>query len=161
MLGWDYSLVSALNHLGVSWAKKMESSNGCWRRFLRLSGSPVCVTGPSIAGRNTRVLWEYKERQVAQRLTCRKVCKRVDCKITESKYWLNGYINLCLSLLFRALRETQASMKPVSMAVWPRRCPGVIQTPSLLINSRDGNVNSTETEKQSSTHTQHLLPRTI
>lgn len=129
MLNWDYPLVSALDHLGISWAKRMDSSNGCWQHFLRFSRSLVSVTSPFISGRNTRVLWEYKEGQVAQRLTCRKVCKQVDCKITESKYWLNGYINMCLSLLFRAPRERQASMKAVSMAVWLWHCPGVIQTP--------------------------------
>lgn len=72
LLNWDYPLVSALDHLGIWWAKKMDSRNGCWQHFLRFSRSLVSVTGLFISGRNTRVLWKYKERQVAQRLTCRE-----------------------------------------------------------------------------------------
>lgn len=158
---WDklHPLVSALGHLGISRAKKMDSSNGCWQHFLRFSRSLVSVTGPFVPGRNTRVLWEYNEKQVAQRVICSKVCKRVDCKITESKYWLNDYINVSLPPFQSPEGETgeyETSLHG-SAAV---TLPWCHSNPSLLISSKDGKVNSRETEKQSSNHEQHLLWRT-
>lgn len=142
-LDWDYPGMSVFRHLEVSRADLQRKwLSAAWTAFFGLSIS-TSATGPVTSSFmsvwDTGVARQYKERQVAERLICRKYVREESGKSSESKYWLNAYINIQFSL-FKTRGDRQAGLKQLFQQCRWGCCAGVTQTPSLLIISGDEKV---------------------